>query len=227
MIMDKTHLVYDSDEWVNGFWIYDYIIYGWRIYYINFMFESFYGPLPAIVAQMHTAIEKEFYAPFICRFSRDPTRKSQQDKLPKLWLFPDLPVYKRAKQQRARIEDVKFNAGGLHFNGPLLIPPFSRFKGCPIQHINEKQSNYARRGIRRIHVTQAPRVPGMIDYAFKTIKSGRADLDYVLILPKSFSEVRRTGTMLRPADRLKKEIQSRFNLSDEVAANYPSDKIHS
>ena len=218
--MKLDNSVYHSDEWTHDVWLAHYLMHGWTIYYANFMFDPMLGSRSAIVAQMHAAIQKDFYGQFVCRFTRDPTRKNQQNKLPKLILFPDLPVYKHDKKQRTKIDDIKFNDGGLHFNGPVFIPPFSRFKGSLISHIEQKQRLYTRGHIRRIHVTKAKSIPGLLDYASKTVKTGKADPDHILILPKSLSEIRPAHDILSPPERLKREIQSRFNLSDESATNY-------
>lgn len=123
--------------------MYEYVSCGWQPYYMNFMFDALQGTLPAIVAQMHRAIEKGFYGQFCTRFTRNPTAESQHRKLPRLWLFPDLPGWKRRK---VSLQELTINAGGLHFNGPMLIPWWSRFKECPIRHIGDNHDRYARRG---------------------------------------------------------------------------------
>jgi hypothetical protein len=106
---------------------------------------------------------------------------AEQERMPRLMLFPDRPVWKREKTS---LREITIN-GGLHFNGPMLIPPISRFRDCVISHIHEKQSRYCRYGISRIHVEEIHDVPGLIDYATKTLKWHRADPDDILILPKS------------------------------------------
>ena len=99
----------------------------------------------------------------------------------------------------------------------MLIPPKSRFRGCPIEHIEANQSKYARYGIERIHVKQVDYIPGIADYAFKTIKWGRADPDNILILPVSASELPQRSPSSVSCDRGIKDIQAALNVSDEVA----------
>lgn len=178
-----------SEHWISGCteWMYEHAGVGWEFYYINFMFHPFCGSEPAIISQMHRAIEKGFYGQFCTRFTRDPNSESQQKKLPKLWLFPDRPVWKR---ENISLREACINDGGLHFNGPMLIPAFSRFKECPIKHIETHHSRYACRGIHRIHVKILDDVKGLADYAAKTIKRYPDSQEHILILPKSTSEIR-------------------------------------
>src|ERR1051325_3306589 len=137
--------------WVEGceHWIVEGIIRGWSAYYVNIMFHSLRGSPSSIVEQMHKGIHKGFYSRFCTELSRNPRSPSQQERLPRLLLFPDRPVWKHEKYS---LREVTINGGGLHFNGPMLMPPVSRFRECPIQHIHDNQRVYARRGIARIHV---------------------------------------------------------------------------
>src|ERR1035441_4646285 len=160
-----------TDPWIRGCadWMWKHGIDGWRPYYINIMFEPFPGNGVAVVEQMKRAICKGFYARFCTEFAHHPSRPSQQGKLPMLWLFPDRHVWKRFN--KTPIREMQFNDNGLHFNGPLMIPPVSRFKECPIQHIHDNQRKYAVHGIDRIHVKYATfDLDRLADYAGKTIK---------------------------------------------------------
>ena len=102
-----------------------------------------------------------FYGQFCTRFCRHPRAASEQDKLPRLLLLPDLPVRKNG--EFARVLDI--NAGGRHFNGPLLIPPGTKFKGDVAKHIMLDQ-RYARHGIHQIHVVEITRdLPTISSYS--------------------------------------------------------------
>jgi hypothetical protein len=107
--------------------------------------------------------------------------------IPRFWLFPDLPCWKRERTTTRR--DVLINAGGFHYNGPMLIPRESHFRGCPIQYLKEEQESYARHGISRIHGEAIHDAAGIADYACKTIKWNRADERDIIILPRSVSEL--------------------------------------
>ena len=69
-------------------------------------------------------------------------------------------------------------------------------------------------------------IPGLADYAAKTIKNHRADEGDILILPRSVTELPdKKKTAFDPKDRLLKDIQSRFNVCDEVARKMRDDTI--
>lgn len=209
--------------WAEGCkqWIEEHRDSGWNAYYLNIMFNALRGTPDGILDQMKDAIHKEFYAPFMTRFVRDPHRKAEQERMPRLLLFPDLPVPKREKHS---FRDITVNAGGLHFQGPMLLPPRSRFRECPIEHIDQHQRLYARRNIARIHIVPLDnRLERFASYTVKTIakadlcKSVAADESHILLLPKPISEVRHGNCVLHPGQKAIKDIQSSLNVSDELA----------
>ena len=56
-----------------------------------------------------------------------------------------------------------------------------------------------------------------VDYAMKTIKSGRVDFDSTIILPRAYTEMRSSECKISPTERLVKNVQSATNLSHENA----------
>jgi hypothetical protein len=209
--------------WIKGCtqWMYEWVFKGWKLYYINFMFEPLHVPTAELVPKMRKGIIK-FYGRFCTGFVHNGRAKSEQERMPQLWLFPDLPV---RKNKGTSLRDVTIN-GGLHYNGPMLIPPVSRFKECPIKHLEENQARYARNGIKRINIVAGGDIPGLADYAAKTIKNHRADEGDILILPRSVKELPEKKTsILDSKDRLLKDIQSRFNVCDEMAQKMRDDAI--
>jgi hypothetical protein len=203
-----------ENPWIVGSnWVWNHWAKGWKPYYINFMFEPLPGSAEAVLQQMERAICKGFYSRFCTEFAHHPGRPSQLWKLPRLWLFPDRPV---AKREKISIRDVQFNDNGLHFNGPMLIPPLSNFEGCPIRHIHSNQRKYAVHGIDRIHVEEITyRLGDLADYMCKTIRWDRASADHILILPETRNKP--TGETMSSEDRALRDIQSRHNVSAEVA----------
>ena len=158
----------------------------WSPFYVNFMFEPLVGPEKVVLAQMRRAIEK-FYGRFSTQFDRDPRAARSQMHIPRFLLFPDKPVPKREK---ASIREISMNAGGLHYNGPMMIPRQSHFQGCVIDHLQEEQQTYTRHGISRIHAKPIYGDSRRLSvYACKTIKWNRADHDDILVLPRSVSEL--------------------------------------
>jgi len=169
-----------ADVWIKGCteWMYEWVLKGWKLYYVNFMFELLRGPPSAQIPQMRRGIHK-FYGRFCTEFVHDGRAKSEQERMPQLWLFPDLPIH---KNKRDSLRDVTIN-GGFHFNGPMLISPVSRFKECPIEHLKENQAEYARHGIERIHIVLGGDIRGLADYAAKTIKNRRLMRRILLCFP--------------------------------------------
>jgi hypothetical protein len=194
----------------------DNVSEGWDPYYINIMFHPLPGSLPTLISIMHRGIKKGFYSPFCTRFARRPRSTSGQQQIPRLWLISDRPVSKRSGKKYA-CDFLARNDNGLHFNGPMLIPPESRFRECPIEHIKANQSSCTRQGIERIHVKPVDDIPGIVDYSFKTVKRGRADPYDILFLPVSPSELPQQSPSSLPCDRSIKDIQAAYNVSDEVA----------
>lgn len=195
-------------------WMWEYGINGWRPYYLNIMFQPYPGHRQAVLDQMKRAICVGFYARLCTEFAHHPTKPSQQKKLPMLWLFPDRPVWKQ--QERTSIREMQFNENGLHFNGPIMIPPVSRFKECPIEHILGNQRKYAVQGIDRIHIKGATwDLDSLADYAGKTIKWDKELRDHVIILPDT--DKGRPTMTLTVEERTLRDFQSQHNLSDETA----------
>lgn len=177
-----------NSVWIPGLkeWILDHEFADWwRPYYINFMFEPLPGMQKVVLAQMERALEK-FYGRFCTRFDRTPRAITSQLRIPHFVLVPDKPTWKREK---ASLRDVSINAGGIHYNGLMMIPRKSRFHGCVIDHLQEKQPVYARHGISRIHAEPIHDASGIADYACKTIKWNRASEEDIIMLPRSVSEL--------------------------------------
>jgi hypothetical protein len=207
--------------WIKGCteWMREWVLKGWKFYYVNFMFEPLHVPTAELVPKMRRGIHK-FYGRFCTEFAHNGRAKSEQERMPRFWLFPDLPV---RKNKGNSLRDVTIN-GGLHFNGPMLIPPVSRFQECPIKHLEDNQARYARNGIKRINIVAGGDIPGLADYAAKTIKNHRADEGDILILPRSVTELPdKKKLIFDPKDRLLKDIQSRFNVCDEMAQKMRDD----
>jgi hypothetical protein len=180
------------------------------------MFRSLQGTKQEIINQMKEAICSEFYSKFLLQFVRHPHRKREIDSMPVFVLFPDLPAYKR--KRKATLRQMNMNWGGLHYNGLMLVPLVSRFRGRPIEHIEEHQDRYTRGRIERIHAVRIDhREYNIADYAAKTVKWGRADEADILTLPKTIAEVTDQAPLLSREERAIMDIQSSSNVSEDVA----------
>jgi hypothetical protein len=207
-----------SFPWIQGCteWIEEHRRDGcWKIFYVNFMFDALSGSPQAVMAQMRKGIVK-FYGRFCRRFVHHPKAESEQARMPRFFLFPDKPVWK--KHSKACISELKMNDGGSHYNGFMLTPMISRFRDrCPIAHIDENQDIYCQHGIRRIHVKAVYHIPGISDYSAKTVKWHRADENDILILPRSVNELRDSRRVLNPDETAIRDIQAKYNVSTEMA----------
>jgi hypothetical protein len=97
-------------------WMQDGILHGWKPYYVTFMFHPLRGTPTGIISQMHRGIRNGFYSPFCKRFAHHPRALSEQHRMPRLFLFPDRPVFKKEKHS---LREVTINDNGLHFHGPM------------------------------------------------------------------------------------------------------------
>lgn len=205
-----------TEPWIRGcaHWMWHWGLQGWTPYYINFMFKPLAGSGDAVSQQMRQAIEEGFYPRFCTMFVRHPGKPSQKERLPKFWLFRDRPCFKQGNKTSVR--EMQFNDNGCHYNGPMMIPPVSRFHECPIQHIHSNRKKYAVRGIDRIHVKLGTwDLDGLADYAGKTLKWDRDASEHVILLPDD--KVKKPVPAMSAEDRVIKDIQARHNVSKEVA----------
>ncbi len=159
----------------------------WNAYLITFMFNSLPGSTEGKLRQMNREIE-HFYTSLITRIIRKPSQKSNLERCPRLVAFPDLPVSKRSKTALA---DVTIN-DGLHFHGVLLVPIKSRLK-CELEvHLDANRRLYigSHGKIRDIHIKKIAFDPKRVSkYVFKRWKRNPEFADWLLVLPRSQSEL--------------------------------------
>jgi len=198
-------------------WAWDHVLKGWVPYLITIMFEPLSGDQEAVIAQIKRAMEDNLYSSLCKRFSRHPRKPNQQDRIPRLWLFPDFPVFKMDK--KTPLADVQFNHGGLHYHGLLLLPPKSRFKSDIIKHFSGYKDVYERSPIERIDIREIDPedLNYVIDYAGKTMRTNRVSQDDILLLPDALKY--EISPPLAPDERAIRDIQSRLNVSDNTARN--------
>jgi hypothetical protein len=169
-----------------GTWVCDWMDQNHMVYLISFMFAQMSGTQRAINTRMMQDVS-HFYRTLSKWIVRN-NRTAPHHLLPKLIAFPDRPVFKRNKQTLA---DVTIN-DGWHVHGILAIPPTSRMREDLVDHVASQavytDPRYTR--IRRIHVKPITSRPAYTTgYALKSLKYGFSDIDDLLILPLSRSEV--------------------------------------
>lgn len=161
----------------------------WNAYLVTFMFNNLPGSTEGKLWHMNKEIE-HFYTNLITRITRKPSQKSNLERCPRLVAFPDLPVFKRSKSTLA---DVTVN-DGLHFHGVLLVPIKSRLK-CELEaHLDANRGLYigGHGKVRDIHLEKIAFDPkGVSTYIFKLWKRNPEFADWLLVLPRSQSELAR------------------------------------
>jgi hypothetical protein len=203
-----------------GKWIKEHVELGWDAYLFTFMFNQLHGSREARIQQMQQEIVT-LYRKFVTRAVRKPTSRNWVDLLPKGVFFPDGPAYKKTKQ---RLRDVTVN-DGLHMHGIVVATRAGRLKIGLDEHFLEQRALYQTHKMYRIHVEpinhSAVYVTG---YAGKALKTPRCVNDDILILPRSVDEVSQQNCLLDHDTRKLRDIQSRFNVSDELAQNFAAQK---
>ena len=224
-IHQTTSVAYNSvirEHILEGFgvWIKQHVKDGWNAYFLSFMFHQLPGSKQARIQQMHEEVEI-FYRKLITHVERDPRLNKNAHKLPRGVFFPDVPAYKRQKQG---LRDVTVN-DGLHMHGVLVIPEKSRLKISLDEHVLENYHKYQSHKMYRIDVVPMDaRIVYTTDYAGKALKTPRFDQDDILILPKTTSELESGRRVLTFKARQIRDIQSRYNVSDEVARTIASNR---
>ena len=178
-----------TQELISGYtdMVFDRLLDDWEPTALAFMFNALRGTPNAIAKQMEDGVVNT-YSRALTRVMRDHRQDVQQ--LP-LWIAcPDFPVVKHEKDN---FRDIALN-GGRHMHGIALTPRSKRrIAGSFADHVDEMQKVYAgpHRPLFRLHAQDISRTPEVaVDYMFKALKTGRADADDIIVLPRSHSEVR-------------------------------------
>ncbi len=170
-------------------WVQNYVDQGWTPFIVSFMFSQLRGSVSSVLGQMKREIERA-YSRLPTQFHRSPNSPTGFRLLPRMILFPDLPVFKWEKKS---IRDVSIN-DGLHYTGIALTPPFSRFHSSLDIHFVQHQQEYLSDKLDRIDVREIIWDPGYVtDYAAKSVKRGRVSEEHIIILPRSITEMRGNG----------------------------------
>ena len=161
----------------------------WKGYLITFMYNHIVGPLEHKYSVMENEIER-VYATLVRRLVHHARSKSQRERLPMLYAFPDYP---RQIMEPFDLKDVTIN-DGLHYHGILLIRDDTRL-GTGFDAFIKNKKNHphlVKEGgpLRRIHIEPIDRTPQKAaEYTFKAIEWRIPDPNRMLILPKAISEL--------------------------------------
>jgi hypothetical protein len=212
--LDRFNLHHRA-EIIGGFgtWINQYIIDGWDGYLFTFMFNQLRGTRDSQRTQMHEEITA-VYRKLVTRVVRKPNSLKKLDLLPRGVFFPDRPV---TRKQRHCLRDVSVN-DGFHMHGVLVSPNTSRLKVGLDEHIREHSRLYLTPKLYRIDIRPITHSPDHVtEYAGKALRSWQFTEDDVLILPESTGERAREAPLNNAETRRIRDIQSRYNVSDDVA----------
>ena len=158
---------------------------GWDAYALTIMFNHIPRSERAIGKMMEREAER-LYATLLTRIIRKPSSPHERHNRPVWMLFPDYPITKRERRDKS----LTTANNGRHLHGTALIAPNSRLKQPLDEHLAENASRYVRRPIHRVYAEPIAGDPGFwIDYALKSITTGRAEDDEIIVLPSATSEL--------------------------------------
>jgi hypothetical protein len=111
------------------------------------------------------------------------------------------------------------SSGGLgRVQGVLVSPNTSRLKVGLDEHFKENAALYKRPKLHRIDIRPITHRPDHVtQYAGKALRSWQFTEDDMLILPESMRERAQQAPLTDAEARRIRDIQSRFNVSDDVA----------
>jgi hypothetical protein len=161
----------------------------WNGYLITFMFNHIPGPFDHKCSVMTNEIERVYHTlgNYVVHNWRS---KSQREKLPRLYAFPDYPGQ---KLEPFNWKDINCN-DGLHYHGITVIRIDTKLRmglDTFIMHDEHKKHLIKYGGpLRRIHIEPIDRAPRIaVGYAIKAIEDRIPDPNRLLILPKALSEL--------------------------------------
>lgn len=183
-------------------WLLKLMMMGYDVYFTSCMFERLPGRERSLHAQMQLSLDR-VYGILANQSERTPRRPGAQQRLPRMLMFPDYPVHKRAKDS---LLDVTIN-GGLHYQGVIAVHPESRLYKKLAHHIGRRRSRYQNQDthLRTLDVEPMDTDIGRVTrYLLKAHESGRAiDMDFV-VYPKARTEL----SARRGGDRTDSEVFS-------------------
>jgi hypothetical protein len=127
-----------------------------------------------------------WYGRLATRAVRKPRSPQWTPLLPKGIFVPDLPVFKRSKQN---LRDVVIN-DGLHVHGIVVANRLGRIAEPLDVHFNRNLEKYLTGNLRHIDVEQITHMAKYVTgYGMKGLKRPTFSPDNILILPKTLGEL--------------------------------------
>jgi hypothetical protein len=168
-----------------GHWVQQQIDDGWDAYLFSFMFSQLPGSLETKAQQMEREVVR-WYGRLATRTVRKPRSPQWAPLLPKGIFVPDLPVFKKSKQD---LRDVVIN-DGLHMHGIVVATRLTRISEPLDVHFAERLEEYLTGNLRHIDVEHITHMAKYVTgYGMKGLKRPTFSPDNILILPKTLGEL--------------------------------------
>jgi hypothetical protein len=162
----------------------------YTLYFLTFL----YNQMPFTGEFRRNTMQKEIYGYYRMHLShceRNPNSRAGESDIPRLFGYPDLPVF---KTEKINVRDVTLN-DGLHYHAIEAVSPRARLtrrNRLLTDLIDDEGWKY----IRKLRFMREIRCEPLdfsrekyTNYLFKSYLRGHHTEDDVLILPKSISEV--------------------------------------
>jgi hypothetical protein len=181
-------LKYNYAAWANQILNGKYDEHQYRGYFLSFMFNHIPGPIEHKYAVMEDEIDR-VYATLVRHAVHDGRSKSQRERLPILYAFPDYPGTGSFRFDR---DDVSIN-GGLHYHGIMLIRTDTRL-GTGIKSFMQFSNRHfvnVCKPLRRLWFGDIEKetVERMASYALKAMEWRVPDSNRMVIRPLAYSEL--------------------------------------
>jgi hypothetical protein len=169
----------------HGNWVQQQIDEGWDAYLFTFLFNQLLGSMRAKSQQMEQEIVR-WYGRLATRTVRKPRSPTWAPLLPKGIFVPDLPVFKKSKQD---LRDVVIN-DGLHVHGIVVANRLGRISEPLDVHFAEKLDEYLTGNLRHIDVEHITHMAKYVtEYGMKGLKRPNFSPDNILVLPRTLREL--------------------------------------
>jgi hypothetical protein len=168
-----------------GAWVKQHLDEGWDGYLFSFLFQQLPGSLMTKTQLMESELLR-WYGRLATRTVRKPRSQEWAPLLPKGVFVPDLPVFKRSKQN---LRDVVIN-DGLHVHGIVVANRFGRISEPLDEHFSKNQEKYLTSNLRYIDIQPITRTSEYVtEYGMKGLKRPIFSMDHVLVLPRTLREL--------------------------------------
>jgi hypothetical protein len=168
-----------------GAWVKEHLDEGWDGYFFCFLFQHLPGSLKTKTQLMEREVLR-WYGRLATRIVRKPRSPSWAPLLPKGIFVPDLPVFKKSKQD---LRDVVIN-DGLHMHGIVVANRLGRISEPLDVHFERNLEKYLTGNLRNIDIKPITRTAGYVtEYGMKALKRPIFSMDQVLVLPRTLGEL--------------------------------------